>query len=165
MSNALQIKASVNLSKLSSFSFCAAKTWSCVILAWFLVLVSTSIVLFDVLIDRLKNMVEIGLNLKGVTEDLIVWKEQHALVCHLVSLINKSFGLILVITFSHGFVTFITNFYRFISGLQQAIDDSSNMPFLTIFIHQAVFLSFFIVASYRLQCYVCNPYCVINYVL
>lgn len=154
MAHALEIKSSANLSTLSnSYSICVAKIWSCAILVWFLLLVSTSISIFDVLIDRLKNMIEIGLNVKKVVENLIEWKEHHALVCHLVSLINKSFGLILVITFSHGFVTFITNFYRFISGLQQA-NNSSNMPFLTTFIHQAVFLSLFIVISYRLQSYV-----------
>jgi len=161
MSNALQIKSSVNLGILSSFSFCTAKTWSYTILVWFFVLVSTSIVLFDVLIDRLENMVEVGLNVKKVVEDMIKWKEQHALVCHLASLINKSFGLILVIAFTHGFVTFITNFYRFISGLRQA-SDYSNTPFLTIFIHQAVFLSFFIIVSYQSYTYVLYFYYMTN---
>jgi len=137
-----------NLDAFSSFSISTAKILSCKIMSWFLVLVSTSIVLFDVLNERLEKMAEIGLNEEKVVEGLMTWKEHHALVSQLVTCINKSFGLMLAIAFSHGFVTFITNFYRFVSAL--------NMQFLMIFIHQAIFLSVFIVASYNLQFWVHN---------
>ena len=105
-------------------------------------------------------MTEIGyLNFKAGVENLMAWKEHHALVCQLVSLVNKSFGLILVIAFSHGFVTFITNFYRFISSAFLSSDTGSlksYLPFLLILLHQAAVLSIFIVTSHRLQSYVKN---------
>ena len=78
----------------------------------------------------------------------MAWKEHHALVCQLVNCMNKSFGLILAIEFSNGFVTFITSFHLFVSAL--------NIAFLMIFMHQAIFLSIFIVVSYNLQSSVFN---------
>ncbi len=126
-------------------------------MVWFLILVSTTIVLFDELEKRLEKMVNIGLNDTKVAGDLKVWKKHHSLACQLVTCINNSFGLNLVIAFSHGFITFVANFYRFISGLP-IHGIAPSLPFIFIFIQQAVFLSIFIIASYRLQSWVIIGY-------
>lgn len=125
-------------------SMALAKVLSSAIMMWFFILVCTVVVLFEFeLKTRLAKMVETGLKDERVVEDLIVWREHHALVCQLVTCINHSFGIILAIVFSNGCITFIADFYRFIRSFQ--------MDFLFIFIQQALFLSIFIIASYRLQ--------------
>ena len=104
-----------NQQNLRMFVVCltiGAKTLSATILMWFFILVGTVLVLFDELEKRLKAIVKIGLNCKKGAEELKEWRKQHALVCQLVTRINKSFGLVLLIAFSHGFVSFITSFYR-----------------------------------------------------
>lgn len=119
---------------------------------WFFILVRTVVVLFDVLKQRMETMVEIGLYVEEVSEDLKAWKRNHSLVCQLVTCINRKFGIILVIAFSNGFVSFITNFYRLFSTWQT--EKEVNLPYLYLFIEQSLFLSIFIIASYRFQTYV-----------
>ncbi len=121
----------------------------CVTMMWFFILVCTTVVLFEFeLKTRLEKMIEMGLKDERVVEDLVVWRDHHALVCQLVTCINHSFGIVLAIVFSNGCVTFIADFYRFIRSFQ--------IDFLFIFIQQALFLSIFIIASYRLQSCVFN---------
>lgn len=121
---------------------------------WFFILVRTVVVLFDVLKQRMEAMVEIGFNVEKVAEDLKAWKRHHSLVCQLVTCINQKFGIILVIAFTHGFVAFVTNFYRFFSSWQTDEDVNLPLPYLFLFIEQALFLSIFIISSYILQTYV-----------
>ena len=130
-----------------------AKVLSTAIMVWFFILVCTVNILFDELKNRLETMVDIGLNNENAAEELKAWKKHHALVCQMVTCINISFGLNLVVAFAHGFVTFITNFYRFIANAEGG-PIFVKSSFLLIFIQQAIFLSIFIIASYRLQSWV-----------
>ena len=52
----------------------------------------------------------------------------------------------------NGFVSFITNFYRLFLTWQT--EKEVNLPYLYLFIEQSLFLSIFIIASYRFQTYV-----------
>lgn len=65
-------------------SIALAKVLSSAIMMWFFILVCTAVVLFEFeLKTRLEKMVETGLKDKRVVEDLVVWKDHHALVCKL----------------------------------------------------------------------------------
>ena len=132
------------------------KSWTTVaILMWFFILVTTSSALFDELEDRFNMIIKIGLNCKTGAEELNRWRKHHALVCQLVTHINTSFGFVLVIAFSHGFVSFINNFYQFIVlSIQQNGGLSNGVPSLLVFIQETVFLSIFIITSNRLQSHV-----------
>lgn len=148
-----------NLSEAIALSWIVAKTcWNTTILMWFFILVSTAAILFDELKKRLQKIAETasGLNTKNGAAEFKEWGRHHALVCKLVNRINDSFGIILVVAFSHGFISFITSSYRFINFLVNGDNPLEYFLYLFIFIEQAVFLSIFIIASYRLQSNVIN---------
>lgn len=67
------------------------------------------------------------------------WRRNHARVCRLVESINRSFGLIILITVTNGFVSFITTSYEIVKSFQ---DNNSPPPviFMCIFVKKLILL-------------------------
>lgn len=67
------------------------------------------------------------------------WRRNHARVCRLVESINRTFGLIILVTVTNGFVSFITTSYEIVKSFQ---DNNSPPPviYMCIFIKKLVLL-------------------------
>lgn len=77
------------------------------------------------------------------------WRRNHTIACHLVRLINTSFGLVLLLTINNGFVSFITTSFEIVRSMQ----DNDTLPFLFVFIFvkKSILLTIMIYEPYRLQ--------------
>lgn len=122
---------------------------SVVILFW--IITSTAITLFKLLNSRIRVILSrtAAGSIDGVQE-LLVWKNHHAMIHGLVLLINRCFGPVVLVSICHGFLAFITTFYQFVSAAERNVA-ISGVPYLVSFIKQVFFLSIIIVVSYRLQ--------------
>lgn len=128
--------------------------WTSIIMIWLFILICTAIYLFDALEVQIQTInKEEKDSTRKLIEDLKTWKKDYSLVSHLVREINRCFGSVLLVTVTYAFITFITNFYQFIMGVQYY--GSPGFPYLFNFLKGGIFLSIFIIAAYRLQVYVC----------
>jgi len=128
--------------------------WTSIIMIWLFILICTAIYLFDALEVQIQAInKEANKSASKLIEDLKTWKRDYSLVSHSVKEINRCFGSVLLVAVTYAFVTFITNFYQFITGVQS--DGSPGFPYLFNFLKGVIFLSIFIIAAYRLQVNVC----------
>ena len=84
------------------------------------------------------------------------WRRNHATACELVNMVNKSFGLMLLITITNGFVSFITTSFEIVRSMQD--NDTLPVLFALIFMKKSILLTIMIYEPYRLQAEVtvCN---------
>jgi hypothetical protein len=77
------------------------------------------------------------------------WRRNHTLACELVELVNKCFGLVMVITVVNVFLSFITTTFEIVRSMQ----DDATIPvlFVVIFVKKSILLSIIIYEPYRLQ--------------
>ena len=77
------------------------------------------------------------------------WRRNHTLVCRLIEMINKCFGLVMVITVVNVFISFITTTFEIVRSMQ----DDATIPvlFVVIFVKKSILLSIIIYEPYRLQ--------------
>lgn len=152
----LNLQISSSSSSSSSFStyqlylllICIAGISSSSIIILFWIMVSTTIALFRLLGNRIRAIVSRTSPMD--LEELLVWKNHHAMVCHLVSLINRCFGSVVLISICHGFLIFIANFYQFVVAFEDS-NWSSGVSYLLVFLQQVILLSIIIVVSTKLQ--------------
>ena len=77
------------------------------------------------------------------------WRRNHTMACHLVELLNGSFGLVLLLTITNGFVSFITTSFEIVRSMQD--NDTLPLLFAFIFFKKSVILTIMLYEPYRLQ--------------
>jgi hypothetical protein len=77
------------------------------------------------------------------------WRRNHTLACELVEMVNKCFGLVMLVTVVNVFVSFITTTFEIVQSMQ----DDATIPvlFVFIFVKKSILLSIIIYEPYRLQ--------------
>lgn len=80
---------------------------------------------------------------------LETWRRNHALACELVEMVNKCFGLVMLITLVNIFVSFVTTSFEIVRSMQ----DDETLPSLLIFIFvkKTILLILMFYEPYRLQ--------------
>lgn len=86
-----------------------------IILIW--VLVRTTSIIFSVLKQRMKELLEKEQEPIELDE-VRKWKLHHGLVCSLIKRINDCFGAVNLLMMVHTFVTFIYNIYQFVNCMK-----------------------------------------------
>lgn len=77
------------------------------------------------------------------------WRRNHTLICQLIEMINKCFGLVMVITVVNVFVSFITTTFEIVNCIQES--DTIPFMFVSIFLKKSCLLTIIIYEPYRLQ--------------
>ena len=77
------------------------------------------------------------------------WRRNHTLVCRLIEMINKCFGLVMVITVVNVFISFITTTFEIVNCIQES--DTIPFMFVSIFLKKSCLLTISIYEPYRLQ--------------
>ncbi|EFX71548.1 hypothetical protein DAPPUDRAFT_327106 [Daphnia pulex] len=77
------------------------------------------------------------------------WRRNHTLACQLIEMINKCFGLVMVITVVNVFVSFITTTFEIVNCIQES--DTIPVMFVFIFAKKSCLLTIIIYEPYRLQ--------------
>jgi hypothetical protein len=82
------------------------------------------------------------------------WRRNHALACELVEMVNKCFGVVMLVTVVNVFVSFITTTFEIVRSMQE--DATIPVLFVFIFVKKSILLSIIIYEPYRLQAEVIN---------
>jgi hypothetical protein len=77
------------------------------------------------------------------------WRRNHTLACQLIEMINKCFGLVMVMTVVNVFVSFITTAFEIVNFIQE--NDTIPVMFVFIFAKKSCLLTIIIYEPYRLQ--------------
>ncbi|XP_046636938.1 uncharacterized protein LOC124315351 isoform X2 [Daphnia pulicaria] len=77
------------------------------------------------------------------------WRRNHALACELVEMVNKCFGVVMLVTVVNVFVSFITTTFEIVRSMQE--DATIPVLFVFIFVKKSILLSIIIYEPYRLQ--------------
>lgn len=77
------------------------------------------------------------------------WRRNHTLACELVDMVNKCFGLVMLVTIVNVFVSFVTTSFEIVSS----VGNNETLPFLLIFIFikKSILLAITFHESFRLQ--------------
>lgn len=81
------------------------------------------------------------------------WRKNHTLACELVDMVNRCFGLVLLLTITNGFLSFITTSFEIVRSMQE--NDTLPGLFVFIFVKKSILLTIMIYEPYRLQAEVC----------
>ena len=130
------------------------------ILSLLFVLVFFAADLFVALNQRAKDIVlQHDMDSDGslLTSELEKWKKSHRLVCRLVRQINRCFSVIILLTISNGYLSFITNIFIATSDLLDLNSEFDSIIYIVIFGRELIFLSTFIYASNRVKAEVSRP--------
>ena len=100
-------------------------------------------------LDEPDKFSSIYLNSRILNVRLEKWRRNHTLACQLIEMINKCFGLVMVITVINVFVSFITTTFEIVSCIQES--DTIPFLFVFIFVKKSCLLTIIIYEPYRLQ--------------
>ena len=87
-----------------------------IILIW--ILVRTTSIIFSVLKERMKELLEQDNKVPIELDEVRTWKLHHGLVCSLIKRINNCFGTVNLIIMIQTFITFIYNIYQFVNCMK-----------------------------------------------
>jgi len=126
------------------------------ILILFGVLTLSAAQMFYVLNKRVQSLI-IELKLNGINgysilaSEIEKWREHHILVCQFVRWINHVFGVIILVTISHGFLAFVTTLFATIDCFKLSPIEEFKYTFLGIFLQHSSRLLLFIYPPHKLQ--------------
>ena len=145
--------------KFISFSFqCAILvSWSTQIL--FNILIRHATIMFADLNKQIQDILSPNNSTRLISNKLETWRQNHVLVCQLVDNINQCFGLMLLISISCYFISFIVMSYQLYKGIMnfstvQQFNDEMLISALTIvlvMLKNAVHFVLIVLMPYQMQ--------------
>ncbi|KAK4025380.1 hypothetical protein OUZ56_014453 [Daphnia magna] len=100
-------------------------------------------------LDEIEQVTSVCSTSRILNGRLETWRRNHTLACELVDMVNKCFGLVMLITLVNIFVSFVTTSFEIVRSMQ----DDETLPSLLIFIFvkKTILLILMFYEPYRLQ--------------
>ena len=114
------------------------------IIVLFLIMVGIAIILFENLLNQLKESLIIS-----SLNELEKWKHNYISICQFVSEINKCFGIVLLIELCFGFISFVSYSFNIVYPYEITVQTIGSYCGLLLFEVFHLFLIMFL--SFRLE--------------